>query len=160
MGMVYVPGNDGGFQHSGAEDLDRQLREGDGIIWGGDPDLFLAVGVVEEVRNGQKTGRVARRYEVFSEKDGTPTLLGHWRMDEFHRILHDIVLMRAGATGREESVLDRIDKDNAKIEKDNSDDFRQHYGEMLDHAARLVHDRQEGPNTFRQVGGLRDEPKG
>lgn len=161
MSSVYVPGRDGGFLHHGAVELDRQLREGDGIVWKGDPRLFLAIGVAEETRRGFKTGRVARRYEVHREhEDGRTDLIGHWRMEEFGQILHDVALMRAGHEGRAEGVLDRIDKSNAAIEKAQSDVFRDKMGEMIDHAARLTHDLQEGRSTFRQVGGFRDEPKG
>lgn len=160
-GSVLVPGADGAFLHSGAVELDRKLREGDGTGWTGDRHLFLAIGVAEETRSGRKTGRIARRYEVHREyDDGRTELIGHWRMEEFDRILYDLAIMRAGAEGRTEGVLDRIDKSNAEIEAEQSRAFRDSYGEMLDHAARLTHDLQEGRSTFRQVGGLRDEPKG
>lgn len=130
------------------------------MVWGGDPRLFLAIGVAEETLSGRRTGRVARRYEVHREmEDGRTELLGHWRMDEFHRILHDLVLMRAGAEGRATSVLDRIDTANAQKEKANSDEFRELYGEMLDWGARLNHDLKEGRSTFRQVGGFKPDPE-
>ena len=142
---LYVPGSAGGFVHSGAEVLDRQLRDGDGIIWTGDPRLELRMGILEETRSGRKTGRVARRYEVWRNmEDGSEQRIGHWTMAEMHMILHDVARMRAGAEGKIDGVEARIDKANAAIEKEQSAIYRDRMGEMLDHAARLNHDLAEG----------------
>lgn len=100
---------------------------------------------------------IAKRYEVWRwNEDGTETIIGHWTIEEFDRILFDIVTMRAGAEGRAESVIDRIDAGNSEIEKKNSAAFRDSYGEMREHFQRLVHDRTQPANIFRGIPGRRD----
>lgn len=125
-------------------------------MWTGDPRLELRIGILKE----KATGRTARRYEVWRHcEDGSDQRIGTWRMDEYGQILHDLAVMRAGAEGREVSVLDRIDTHNAKIEKANADKYKDAAGVILDHGARLLHDTTQPKQTFRQVGGLRDEKK-
>src|SRR6478609_3438008 len=148
MPSLYVPGSAGGFVHAGAEELDRKLRAGDGVAWTGDPRLELRIGIIEEVRGGRKTGRIARRYEVWRNmEDGREERLGHWSMAEMDKILLDVTLMKAGAEGRAPGVESRIDAENAKIEQKAQDQYRDVMGEMLDHAARLKVDRNEGRTT-------------
>lgn len=163
--LTNVPGI--GFMHADAVELDRKLREGDGLVWKGDPDLWLGVGVATAPKRMQHpvTGKwlnrgdmVAKRYEVWRHTEtGEDLLIGHWRIEEFDRILFDVAGMRASFEGRAPSTLDKIDAHNAELEKKASDEFRGYYGEMMTHLKRLVHDRTQPKNTFRQVGGSADD---
>lgn len=155
-GDLYVPGSGGGFVHSGATELNRQLQQGDGIIWTGDPRLELRVGVLTE----KATRRTARRYEVWrTMEDGREERIGTWRLDEFHTILHDVATMRAGAEGKIPSVTDRIDKANEAHERKIMDKYRDSVGQVIDHGARLLHDRTQPKNVFRGMPGRRDEKR-
>lgn len=157
---LLIPGSDGGFVHSDAENLARKLRDGDGLTWSGDRQLELRVGILEETRYGHKTGRVARRYEVYRMyDDGREEKLGHWHMSEYDQILPSIVLMKAGAEGRATSVLDRIDAHNKVIEDKKEQEFRDAYGPVVEHALALQRESEHGRHDHFQVGGLRDEPK-
>jgi hypothetical protein len=158
MPGLVTPNQQFGWIRADAADLDRKLRDGDGIHWSGDADLFLGQGVVEEVRWGRKTGKVvARRWEVWRRcEDGEERLLGHWRMEEFDRILFDLARMRAESPEHED-VLALIDKDNAKTEDRIWAPARDALGEMKEHGAKLLHDRQNPKNVFRQMPGRNPE---
>jgi len=150
---LYIPGQAGGFVHQGAIDIDRKLRDGDGIMWTGDPRLELRIGTLEETRGKRKTGRVARRYEVWRNmEDGREERIGHWTMAELNMILHDVAIMKAGGEGRIDNVSSRIDYANAKIEKDKADEYKDAMGPMLDHAARLNAERSDGRTSHYGVG--------
>lgn len=154
--MAYVPHAEIGYLHSTAEDLDRKLREGDGLLWPGDPRLSLGVGVIED-RHKRKI--VARRYEVWRHnEDGSDAMIGHWLLEEYDRILFDLVRMRVEAPGHEDVVVS-IDKANAITEAKNSQEIRDHLGEAMEHGAKLFHDRTEPKNVFRQMPGTRDIEK-
>jgi hypothetical protein len=166
MPLISQPGT--GFIHSEAERLDRQLREGDGLVWSGDPRLSLGVVVMAAPRVMQHpvTGKwlkrgdmISKRYEVFrANEDGTETSIGHWRIEEFDKIMHDVAKMKAGFEGRIPDVEARIDANNAAIEKENSRQFHDFYGAAAEHAMRLAHDRNNPQNTFRQMGGSDERP--
>ncbi len=155
MGL-YVPNAQTGYAHAGMEELDRKLKQGDGLTWGGDPDLDLHMGVITDKRGNV----VARRYEVWRFcEDGQERMLAHWRLEEFDRILLDIVMMKAGAEGKVASAEVRIDTANAKLEKEQSDKFVEKNFDTLDHALRLAHDTTRAKNTFRGIPGQRDKKK-
>jgi hypothetical protein len=157
-----VPGV--GFMHGSADELDRQLREGDGLAWAGDPRLDLRVGVLSAHKRMQhptthrwvnRGDMIAKRYEVWRyNEDGTETLVAHWRIDEFDRILFDLQQMRAGAEGLIPDVIERIDVKNAKVEAANDQRIHDSLGAARDHAARLAHDLSQPKHTFRQMPGL------
>lgn len=156
-----------GYIHADAAKLDRQLREGDGLIWKGDPTLELRVGVLSAPKRMQHpmTGKwlnrgdiIARRYEVWSHTiEGKDELIGHWLIEEFDRILYDIAGAKASFEGRAPSTIEQIDKHNASLEQANSDEFRNYYGTMLEHATRLARDITHGESTFYQVGNSKNE---
>lgn len=164
MPLISVPGI--GLIRSEDKELERKLQQGDGLMWPGDPTLELRYGIASAPCRMQHpvTGRwlnrgdqIAKRYEVWRHtEDGTDEPLGHWTIEEFDRILFDIVGMRASFEGKRPDVIERIDLANAKVEKANSDKFRDRYGEMLDHAKRLAHDISNPQTTFRQMGGSDD----
>src|SRR5258706_14006893 len=132
-----------GYVRADDEDLDRKLREGDGLAWAGDPSLELRYGILSAPRRMQhpvshrwinRGDMVAKRYEVWRHtENGEDVIIGHWTLEEYDRILFDITMMRAGAIGKAPDVEQRIDAHNAEIEKKASADFRDHYGPMLDH---------------------------
>lgn len=154
MSELVLPNADFGWIRADAADLDRKLREGDGIHWSGDPDLDLRQGVVEEMRSGRPTGKiVARRWEVWRHcEDGVDRILAHWRIEEFDRILFDLARMRAGSPAHED-VIDRIDAANEANEERIWAQGRDKMGEMLEHMLKLHHDTTEGRNTFRGMPG-------
>lgn len=151
---LLLPNNDFGWMRADAPDLDRKLREGDGIHWSGDPSLDLRQGVVEEMRSGRPTGKiVARRWEVWRHcEDGVDRMIGHWRMEEFDQILYDLARMRADAPGHVD-VVDSIEAGNQANEKRIWASWRDSQGEMLEHMAKLWHDRNNPKNVFRGMPG-------
>lgn len=154
-----------GYVHADAPELDRQLREGDGIFWAGDSRLFLSMGVVEANRRAYvaQLGRyvkkgeiIARRYEVWRHgEDGTPQMIGSWRVEDFDRILVDLAPMRLDAPNRVDT-LTAIDEHNAAIEKANTDEIKGSLMEGLEHQVKLWHDRSNPKNVFRGIPGRRD----
>lgn len=155
---LLLPNSDFGWVRADASDLDRKLREGDGIQWSGDPDLDLRQGVVEEMRSGRPTGKiVARRWEVWRHcEDGVDRIIGHWRMEEFDRILFDLARMRAEAPGHVD-VVESIDKGNAATEAAIWQKGHDAYSEMMEHMLKLWHDRNNPKNVFRGMPGLNPE---
>lgn len=162
MGIqTYLPG--AGFVDSRVEELDRKLKRGDGLIWSGDPGLELRIGVRLAPKRMQHpvTGRwinrgdlVMKRYEVWATtEDGRVEPIGYWNMDEFDRILYDIVQMKAGYEGKIENVETRIDKRNAEVEKQRTEAFRDAYGAMMDHYLALFVERNNGKGVFYGMPG-------
>lgn len=136
------------FVHAGAYELEAKLVEMD-------PRLYLKYRVIEHPK---KPGVKGRRYEVHRHcEDGQVRMIGHWRLEEFDMIWPDMQKMAAGAAGRIAGVEDRIDSHNDGMERDNSRATQEAMGEMMDHAVRLVHDRTQPKNVFRQMPGLRDD---
>jgi hypothetical protein len=152
---LYTTNPDAGYMHAEAPELDRKLREGDGILWPGDPRLELRMGIISD-----RTGKIrARRYEVWRNmEDGSEQRLGHWRLEEFDRILLDLGPMRLDAPGHVDAV-DRIEKHNQAHEAKVWQRGRDAMGEMMSHAASILHDTTQPKNVFRQVGGMRDKVK-
>jgi hypothetical protein len=155
-----------GYMHADAPELDRKLRDGDGIFWTGDPRLYLAMGIVQANRRMwvEELGRyvnpgevVARSYEVWRHgEDGREHLIGRWRVEEFDRILMDLAPMRLDSPGHKDT-LDEIDKHNAKLEKAASDQMKEALAEGLEHQLKLWHDRTQPKNVFRGLPGLRKD---
>lgn len=164
---LYTPNPVTGIMHGEAPELDRKLREGDNLFWKGDPRLSLAMGVLTAKRSGydnkvERTVRkgdiLARRYEVWRHnEDGTDTLVGHWRLEEFDRIILDLVAMDPRTPGHV-PVEERLAKADAELEKRKSEEFREVAGPMIEHVMLIAHDTTQPKHTFRQVGGLREEP--
>jgi hypothetical protein len=155
----------GGFVHADAEELARKLQEGDGILWSGDPRLELRLCKAEAPKSmwysplGRrvKKGEVlARRYEVWRHnEDGTDTQIGHWRLEEFDRILMDIAPMRMDSPGHVDSLA-AVDAANDAHERVTSDRALDHMMEAGEHMAKLIHDTTGPRNVFRGIPGLRD----
>ena len=150
MASILVPNRDGGgFVHGDAPALDRKLREGDGIAWPGDPRLWLGMGIIEH----KATKKVGRRYEVWRDmEDGSTQLIGHWRLEEFDRILLDLCGMRAEAPGHV-PVADLLDKADKAMHKADSDAFREAAGPMIEHQMALAQELENGKMKHYQVGG-------
>jgi hypothetical protein len=144
--MLYTP--DGGVTDPEWRELDRRLREGDGIHWAGDPRLWLGIGTVVE----QPTGRTARRLEVWRDnEDGSTTMVAHWHPSEQFRVMADLAEMRADAPGHI-SVENRIDRHNDELQRKHDAAVREQMIEQLDHAIRLHVDRNN-PRTKFFLGG-------
>lgn len=169
MGL-YVRGSDanGGLMHADAEKLATQIQYGDGIHWTGDPRLELGIAtacapksmwMTELGRRVRKGEVLARRYEVHRHnEDGTMSLVGHWRLEEFDRILIDLAPLRMDAPGRTDTI-DEIDKHNDALEKERSTAVVEAMAEDLEHRLKLEHDVNEGRNVFRGMPGMRDTIK-
>lgn len=151
---IMTPSQDFGWLRADAADLDKKLRTGDGLAWAGDPSLDLRQGIIEETRSGRLTGNiVARRWEVWRAcEDGIDRLVGHWRMEEFDRIIFDLVRMRAEAPGHVD-VIDSIDAGNKKAEDKIWSKGHDALGTMMDHMARLHADTTGPKQVFRGIPG-------
>lgn len=162
---LYAPHDQTGYMHSEAPELDRKLREGDGIHWTGDPRLELRMGFLTapvsrwEPKLGRRVKRgeiVARHYEVWRHtEDGEDVMIGHWNLEDFDRILLDLAPLRLDSPGHVDA-LDAIDANNAQVEADQSRQFKDAAMEGLEHMVRLHHDINQPKNRFRQVGGMKD----
>lgn len=151
---MLTPHNEAGYMSSEWTDLDRKIREGDGIMWPGDPRMWLGVGIVEaRGHQGRITRKapVGRRLEVWRDcEDGESRLVGAWHPTELFRILVDLCAMRVEAPGHV-SAETRIDDHNDKIEKDAADAQADKTCEALEHALRLRHDKLEPQTRFYGV---------
>ena len=161
MGLfTFEPGT--GLVHADADKLHWQLKHGDGIHWAGDDRLELGMetqeaqsgGWVEQLGKRVRKGQVlARRYAVYRHnEDGTFLRIGHWRLEEFDRILFDIAGLRAEAPNHEQSS-ELIDAANAASEKQATDDYVSASAQMLEHRLRIWADTTQGKTRFRQVLG-------
>lgn len=156
-----------GWSRADAADLDRKLRDGDGIHWAGDPRLDLREGVIESQkyqyvpdlkRHVQAGEIIARRWEVWRVcEDGVERLLAHWLPVEFDRILFDIAMMRMDSPAHVD-VVDQIEAANTENEKKVWTPYRESQLTMLDHLVRLKVEREEGKHIFHQVGGSDEKP--
>jgi len=167
MGLYrFEPGT--GLVHAGADELHHKLKYGDGIFWAGDPRLELGMetqeakqgGWIEELGRYVRKGQVlARRYAVYRHnEDGTFLRIGHWRLDEYDRILIDIAGLRAESPNHEQTS-DLIDKANEAAEKATTDAYVGVGADMLEHRMRIWHDTTQPKNRFRGMPGLRDTVK-
>lgn len=142
--MLHTP--DGGVVAPEYQDLVRKLQQGDGIMWTGDPNLWLGIGVL----TNRKTGKTGRRLEVWRHnEDGSDTIVGHWLPSEQFKIIYDLAQMRLDSPGHQD-VLDRIDKHNDAVEKAATERAQEAMIEMLDHALHLQHDRNNPKTKFFQ----------
>ena len=172
MALYKADDNAGGFVHAEAPELERKLQQGDGMGWPGDPELFLCMQTMAAPITGwfkhPVSGReihvtkgdiLARRYAVMRHcEDGTLQEIGHWRLEDFDRILMDITPLRLDAPNRE-ATIDRIDRENAEAERDQDRAVQDAMGAALEYTLKLEHDITQGRNVFRGMPGTRDEPK-
>lgn len=164
MGL-YQPDENTGFIHSHAVDIDRQLREGDGIHWSGDQRLELRMGILEAPRTMwfEKFGRIvrkgeilARRYEIWRHgEDGEDHLIRTYRLEEVDRIIFDLAPMRLDSPAHVDAITE-IDKHNNAIERANAQETKERMLEGLEHQIRLWHDTNLPRNRFRGMPGMRD----
>jgi hypothetical protein len=130
--------------------------------WRGDPRLFLGIGVVTASKHGtdphtgnfyRKGDVVAHAYQVWRHnEDGTDKLVLQRRSDEWERIIPAMVGVDLNTPGRTD-VMDDVIKENAAVEKANTDEWAGHYREQTEHLWRLVGERTYGRNTTYQVPG-------
>lgn len=160
--MPLIPMGEG-FTHSEAFETDRQLREGDGMGWPGDPMLSLHIGIRTAKKSGfdKNIGRwvragdeVARRYEVWRHcEDGVDRIIGAWKMEDHGQIIFDLAMLRMDAPNHE-LTIDKLEASDARREKENSDKFAEAAGPALDHLASIKREL-DGRNFF----GYEGEPK-
>lgn len=150
-----------------AQRLDRELREGNPTLgWRGDRRLRLVIGVVSAAKTQVKDGKTFRKGDVMGlslivmrhNEDGTDTPILQRPITKIHEVIPALI----GADPRTpgfENVMDRVERDNEKVEKQKSTEFREAWGEMTEHLWSIADETLHGKTTFRQVGGLRDEKK-
>lgn len=144
--MLHLP--DGNIVAPEFVDLDRKLKQGDGIHFSGDPRLYIQIGVLTD----RTTGRQGRRIEVWRlNEDGSETMVGHWLPSEQYRILWDLAKMRADAPGHVD-VVDAIEQANQAHEAEVSTQAQESMYQALEHALRLHHDRNNPRNRFYMNG--------
>lgn len=164
---MYIADPSVGYLHSEAAETARKLREGDGLVWRGDPTLELRMALLRASKAGyhavtkrhQKKGDiVARRYEVWRHTEaGEDVMIGHWRLDEFASILLDLVAMDV-RTPDHTPLAARLDAADEAQRSKLSADFHEAAAPMFEHMLHLGHDLNNPRNVFRQVGGHRDAP--
>lgn len=128
--------------------------------WRGDPRLELRLGVLTAASHGRSHGRffrkgdiVAYRYEVWRHnEDGTDTEVIHRAAKDWHEIIPELVQLDPRTPGHVDTMT-KIEAANKAQESANTRAFNDAYGEMTEHLWKLVSDRQDGPNTFRQMPG-------
>lgn len=155
-----------GFIHTHAGEVDRQLREGNGMNWPGDPRLSLSMGTLEAPRTmwSNRLNRIvrkgeilARRYEVWRHcEDGEDRIIKTYRLEEIDRIIFDLAPLRLDAPGHIDAIAE-IDKHNEAKEKAVMDQLHESLMEGFEHALKLHHDTNEPKNVFRGLPGRRDE---
>lgn len=146
-----------GFIEAAAEGIDRMLREGDILMWPGDPDLSLNMGYVQMEKRAwvPQLGRYAnkgevitRRYEVWRHcEDGVDRIIGTWNPDHIDRIIPDLARMRLGSPGHVDTIK-AIDDHNDALREANSRETREVMAEVKEYATKLVVEREEGKSFF------------
>lgn len=134
--------------------------------WKGDPRLELHIGVLTAKEDGieKRTGRFRRRGDVCGHRfevrrhleDGRDTTILSRSVEDWHEIIPELVKMDPRTPGHE-GTFALVERANAAIEKKKDDEWRELNRDQAEYTARLAADIEYGPNTFRQVGGLRDE---
>lgn len=158
----------GGFVHADAAETDRKLREGDGILWPGDPSLELRMGILTAKTTGYhkqckrhvtKGEVIARRYEVWTHTpDGSDERIATWTLEEYDRIILDMAGLRLDSPGHVDTGT-KVDTNNEKVEAAAGRDYAEHMGEAAEHLGKLQHDRTQPRNVFRGMPGSRDDVK-
>ena len=98
------------------------------------------------------TSREVLAYELlWTGPDGKRSVICHWRPSEVEQIEHDVAMMDRNAPGHIPTI-ERIDRHNSGIEQAALDKFRDVYGEMLEHGARLARDLSDGRHFHGQAG--------
>lgn len=160
MGLYKTNPDLGGFAHADAYETDRKLREGDGLMWPGDPALELHMGILTAKRTGfhpqvrrhvRKGEVIARRYEVWST-NFPDAPIAHWTLEEYDRIIFDMARMRLDSPGHVDTGL-AVDANNDKVIEAAQNDYAEHYMEGAEHLGKLIHDRTQPKNVFRQMPG-------
>lgn len=148
--MIHLP--DGQVSAPEWQELAGKVTDGDGLVWAGDPTLWLGIGVIE-----QQHREVARRLEVWKHcADGADRLVGSWHPSEAFRVCSDLAEMRADKPGGS-TVLADIDRHNEMMEKAAEQRIEDVLAEATEYMAKLHADTSGPRQTFRQVGGKRDE---
>lgn len=132
--------------------------------WKGDPRLYLQVGVLTAAKTGQRNGKwykegemMARRYEVWRHnEDGTDLRILSRDLTHLHEILPALVKIDPRTPGHE-ATMDRIERENAVIDKHREQAIGEAVGEMTEHLWNVVSERENGKQTHFQVGGSRDD---
>ena len=149
-----------------AERLADDLTQGNPAFgWKGDARLSLFVGILACGKAGYKNGvyykegePMARRYEVWRHnEDGTDKRIMSRPLHLVHEILPTMVSLDPRTPGHE-ATMDRIERENKKVDADKEYAIGQAHGEMTEHLWSIVHDRNNPQNTFRQVGGSDERP--
>jgi len=147
----------------GVIEYDRWLREGKRELgWRGDPRLWLEIGLIETHQYGfcEKTKQFQRpgdvigwqwqvwRHTELGKDEIILTLKGH----ELPFMFDKLVSMDPRTPGFQ-PVMERVESEDAVVQKHKQDAIAEARGEQMDHLWRLVEERRNGRHTTYQVPG-------
>ena len=146
-----------------AQEIDRWLREGQPTLgWRGDPRLSLHIGVQKANRFGydERARKVCRVGDVVAwcwevwrhNEDGTDLRLLQRAGSKVVEIIPALIKMDPRTPGFE-TVMDTVEREDAKVQKDKAYAIGQAHGEHAEHLWKLVADVQNGRSTFRGMPG-------
>jgi len=152
-----------GFLPWEAHELDRWLREGNPTLgWRGDNRLSLQIGVLKATKTGPdpKTGKVYRkgdtvawRWEIWRHnEDGTDLRILQRKAEEIDQLIPALIAIDPRTPGHE-PTMDRVEREDAIVQKEKAYAIQQAHGEHAEHLWKLVADRQNGKTTFRGMPG-------
>ena len=140
---------------------DELVKGNPTLGWRGDPRLELHVAYREAAKNLVRAGRWFPKGAVVDmllvvtrhNEDGTDTPLISRPIDRLHEIIPELNKMDP-RTPAFEPVMDTVERQADKIEKDKSDDFRERWGEMTEHMWNVAAERTQG-KSFHAVADTR-----
>lgn len=136
-----------GARYPEYEDLDRRLRQPDGMGWPGDPDLWLGIGVLSQ--GGRQVGH---RIEVWRHcEDGLDRMIGSWHPKEQHQVIYDLTRMRPDSPGFEPAT-DRLDREDAERARKSDEEWAENMDALLAHA-KAIHRERHNPRDKFFLGG-------
>lgn len=146
-----------------AREIDRWLREGNPTLgWRGDPQLSLQLGVLlankfgydDRAKRVLRKGDVAAiRWEVWRHtEEGKDTRILQRPVTDLVGVIPALIGVDPRTPGHE-NAFDKLEKEDAQVQKDKSYAIQQAHGEHAEHLWKLVADTENGKTTFRQIGG-------
>jgi hypothetical protein len=141
---------------SEARQLSEWLQHGKSELgWRGDPRLFLVIGQIIAPYRMVKDGKIWRKGDVMGvvfevrrhNEDGTDKQILVKPVQKWHEIIPALIGSDPRTPGFE-PVMDTIEREAAALEKQKSDEFQGHYGEMWTHMHNVVSERLNGKSFF------------
>lgn len=148
-------------------EMDRWLKEGNPTWgWRGDPRLELRMGIVTAGKTGyypqakrwvREGDAVGYNWQVWRHnEDGTDKNILTRKGTELHTIIPALIEIDPRTPGFE-PVMDRVEREDAILQKHRQADIADAVGQKMDHLWNLVADTQNGRTTFRGMPGRNPE---